>query len=39
LKDLGIDAGVILNWMLGREGVRLWIGFDWLWVGYSLGLL
>jgi len=30
---------IILEWMLGEQGGRVWIGFIWLGVGTSGGLL
>jgi len=35
LEDLGIDGKVILEWMLGKEGGKLWTGFIWLRIGTS----
>jgi hypothetical protein len=33
LKDLGVDGRTILDWILGKEGGKLWTGFVWLRIG------
>jgi hypothetical protein len=38
LEDLGVD-GKILEWILGKEGGKVWAGFIWLRIGTSCGLL
>jgi hypothetical protein len=30
LEELGIDVKVILEWILGKWGGKMWIGFIWL---------
>jgi hypothetical protein len=32
-EDLGVDGKVILEWMLGKWGGKLWHGFIWLRIG------
>jgi hypothetical protein len=39
LGDLGADGGTILKWMLKKKEVRRCIGFVWLRIGSSSGLL
>jgi hypothetical protein len=39
MEDLGIDGRTILEWILGKEGDKLWTGFIWLRIGTSGGLL
>jgi hypothetical protein len=29
-EDLIIDGKIILDWMLGRQGGKVWTGFIWL---------
>jgi hypothetical protein len=38
LEDLGID-GRILEWILGKQGGKVWNGFIWLRIGNNIGLL
>jgi len=38
-EDDGIDGRVILEWILGKEGGKLWTGFIWLRIEASGGLL
>jgi hypothetical protein len=33
---LGVEGKIVLNWILGKEGGKLWIG--WMWIGTSGGL-
>jgi hypothetical protein len=39
LKELGVDGKIILEWILGKLGRRVWTGFIWLGIGTSGGLL
>jgi hypothetical protein len=36
---LGIDGKIILEWILGKKGGKLWTGCIWLRIGTSGGLL
>jgi hypothetical protein len=38
-RDLDIDEKIILEWTLGKQGVKLWTGFIWLNIGTSGRLL
>jgi hypothetical protein len=37
--DLGVDGKIILQWILGTHGEKLWSGFIWLRIGVIGGLL
>jgi hypothetical protein len=37
-KDLGVDGGIILTWIFGKQGVRVRTGFIWLRIGTCGGL-
>jgi hypothetical protein len=37
-EDIGIDGKVILEWILGKYGRKMWTGFIWLRIGTSGGL-
>jgi hypothetical protein len=39
LEDLGADGRITFDWNLGKEGVKMWIGFIWLRMEISGGLL
>jgi hypothetical protein len=39
LQNLGIDGNIILEWILGRYGGKVWTGFIWLMIGTSGGVL
>jgi hypothetical protein len=39
MEDIGIDGKKILKWILGKYGVKVWIGFIWLRTGTVGGLL
>jgi len=39
LEDLGIDERIITEWILGKQGKKLWTGFIWLKIGNSGELL
>jgi hypothetical protein len=38
-EDLDIDGQTILEFILGEQGGRMWIGFIWLRIDTSGGLL
>jgi hypothetical protein len=38
-EDLGVDGNIILEWILGKQGGKLWTGFIWLRMGISGELL
>jgi hypothetical protein len=38
-EDLAIDGKIILEWILGKWGRKLWTGFIWLRLESSGGLL
>jgi hypothetical protein len=38
-EDLGIDGNIILEWILGKEGGKVWTGFTWLRIRTSDGFL
>jgi len=38
-EDLGVDRKVILEWILMKQGGKLWTGFIRLRIGTSGGLL
>jgi len=38
-EDLGIDGKIILEWIVGKQGGKVWPGFIWLKVGISDRLL
>jgi hypothetical protein len=37
--DISIDGRIIVEWNLGKYGGKVWIGFIWLRIGTSGGLL
>jgi hypothetical protein len=39
LEDLSVVEKIILDWISGKEGGNLWIGFIWLRIGTSSRLL
>jgi hypothetical protein len=38
-EETGVDGKIILKRILGKQGGKVWIGFIWLRVGTSGGLL
>jgi hypothetical protein len=38
-EDQGIDGIIILKWVFGEQGWRVWIGFIWFRIGAGGGLL
>jgi hypothetical protein len=38
-EDLGIDERILLKCILGKQGLRVWIGLIWLRIGTSGRLL
>jgi hypothetical protein len=39
LEDLGADGKIILEWILGKWGGKMWTGWFWLRLGTSGELL
>jgi hypothetical protein len=39
LQDTGMSGRVILEWILEKQGGKVWTGFIWLGIGTSGGLL
>jgi hypothetical protein len=39
MEDLGVYSKIILEWILGKQGGKVWIGFMWLSIETSGGLL
>jgi hypothetical protein len=39
LDDLGVDRNMILNWILRKQGERVWIGLIWLRIKTVVGIL
>jgi hypothetical protein len=37
--DLSVEERIILEWILGKYGRKLWNGIIWLRIGTSVGLL
>jgi hypothetical protein len=37
--NVGVDGKIILKWILGDWGVKVWTGFIWLRIGTNGGLL
>jgi hypothetical protein len=35
LEDLGVDGKIMLEWILGKEGAKVWTGCIWLRIGTS----
>jgi len=38
-EDLGVDGREILQWILGKQGGKVWTGCIWFRIGTSGGLL
>jgi hypothetical protein len=39
LEDLGVDGSIILKWLLGKYGGKVWTGCIWFRIGTSGGRL
>jgi hypothetical protein len=39
LEDPGVDGKITLEWILGKQGGKVWTGCIWLRIGMSGGLL
>jgi len=39
LEDLDVDGTILLEWILEKEGGRLWSGYIWLRIGTRDGFL
>jgi hypothetical protein len=39
VKDLGVNGKIILKWILGKQGGKIWTGCIWLRIGTSGRLL
>jgi hypothetical protein len=39
LEHLGVDGRILLNWILEKQDLGVWIGFIWLRTGAGGGLL
>jgi hypothetical protein len=38
-EDLGADDKIIIEWILGKEGQKMWMGCIWFRIGTSGGTL
>jgi hypothetical protein len=38
-EELGVDGKILLAWILGKQGGKVWTGFVWLRIGTSGRLL
>jgi hypothetical protein len=36
---MGNVGRILLKWILKKQGVRVQVGFSWLWIGFTEGLL
>jgi len=36
-EDLSVHGRIILDWILGQQGVKMWTGWIWLRIGTSGG--
>jgi hypothetical protein len=34
-RDIGVDRRIILQWILRRQGLKMWTGLIWLKIGSS----
>jgi hypothetical protein len=39
LGDLNVDVKIILDWILEKQGVKMWTGFIWLRTGQWQALM
>jgi hypothetical protein len=38
-ENLEVDGNIVIEWILGKQGGKLWIGFIWLRIGIGGELL
>jgi len=38
-ENLGIDGRIILEWILEKQGGKVWAGYIWLRIGASDGIM
>jgi hypothetical protein len=38
-ENIGVDVRIILEWILGKQGEKVWTGYIWLRIGTNGGLL
>jgi hypothetical protein len=38
-EDLGVDGKIILDWIVGKQGGKVWSGCNWLRIRTSDGIL
>jgi hypothetical protein len=37
LEDMSLDGKIILEWILGKQGGRMWTGCIWIRIGINRG--